>query len=176
MTNPIPGGNYPYTPVGFQHVISYAANVVTSASWASTGGGQATFGTTSTHGVTVGSTFVISGMTPAGYNGTYVAISGTTGSTLVAALTTDPGTATGFGTLEASIAAASHLSPPKGATLMQIAVSSAGIRYRDDGVAPTAAIGYPIASGATFTYSGPLSAIQMIAQTGSPVLDVLYYK
>lgn len=80
---------------------AYAANVITASSWASTGGGQATFTTTTSHGVSVGSDFTISGETPSGYNGTFTAITGTTGSTLVAALTTNPGSSTVQGTLVA---------------------------------------------------------------------------
>jgi len=80
---------------------SWAANVITASSWASTGGGQVTFTTTSAHGVAVGADFTITGEVPAGYNGTYKAITGTTGSTLVAALTTNPGASTTQGTLVA---------------------------------------------------------------------------
>jgi hypothetical protein len=88
------------------YVAAYAANVITAASWASTNGGQVTFTTTTAHGVTVGSYFSVSGMTPAGYNGDFVAVTGTTGSTLVAALATNPGAATTFGTLNAGGGAA----------------------------------------------------------------------
>lgn len=80
---------------------AWAANVITAASWASTGGGQVTFTTTTSHGVAVGADFTISGMVPTGYNGTFKAITGTTGSTLVAALTTNPGASTTQGTLVA---------------------------------------------------------------------------
>jgi hypothetical protein len=80
---------------------AYAANVITGATWASTNGGQVTFTTTSAHGVSVGSDFTISGMVPAGYNGVFTAITGTTGSTLVAALAVNPGIETTYGTLVA---------------------------------------------------------------------------
>lgn len=80
---------------------AWPANVITAASWASTAGGQVTFTTTSGHTVAVGEYFTITGMTPAGYNGEFLAIAGTTGSTLVAALTTNPGASTVQGTLVA---------------------------------------------------------------------------
>lgn len=80
---------------------AYPANVITAASWANTAGGQVTFTTTTPHTVAVGEYFTITGMTPSGYNGTFLAITGTTGSTLVAALTTDPGSSTVQGTLVA---------------------------------------------------------------------------
>lgn len=80
---------------------AFNANVLTAQSWAATGGGQVTFTTTSAHGVQVGSHFTISGSTPAGYNGDYVAITGTTGSTLVAAQPVNPGASSVLGTLVA---------------------------------------------------------------------------
>jgi hypothetical protein len=83
------------------YVAAYPANVITAASWSATSGGEATFTTTTAHGVGVGDYFAISGMTPSGYNGVYQALTGTTGSTLIGALVTNPGTATTFGTLVA---------------------------------------------------------------------------
>lgn len=80
------------------YVAAYPANVITNATWAAD---VVTFTTTTGHGVGVGNVFDITGFTPATYNGTYVAISGTTGSTLVAALVGDPGTDTVQGTLVA---------------------------------------------------------------------------
>jgi hypothetical protein len=80
---------------------AWPANVITASSWASTGGGQATYTTTTAHTVAVGEFFTISGETPAGYNGTFKAITGTTGSTLVAAMAVNPGASTVQGTLVA---------------------------------------------------------------------------
>jgi hypothetical protein len=73
---------------------------LTGASWS---GGDATFTVASAHGVTVGSTFAITGCTPIGYDGIYVAIAGTTGTTLVGALTPDPGTIVTEGQLLAGV-------------------------------------------------------------------------
>lgn len=83
---------------------AFATNALTALSWSNTGGGEISATTTTAHGVTVGSTFVLSGCAPAGYNGTYVAIAGTTGSTLVAALVSNPGMESVLGTLNAGIA------------------------------------------------------------------------
>ena len=58
--------------------------------------------TTTNHGVAVGSWFTIAGCSPAGYNGTFQALAGTTGTTLVYAPLTLPGTNTVLGTLQAS--------------------------------------------------------------------------
>ena len=83
------------------YIAAYPANVITAASWAATSGGQVTFITTTNHGVAVGDYFSISGMTPAGYNGDFVAIAGTATDVLVAALATNPGAETILGTLVA---------------------------------------------------------------------------
>ncbi len=82
----------------------------------------------------------------------------------------------GAGQFGLAVTTGTTLTPPLGATMAQISVETAGVRYRDDGVAPTATVGMPIASGASFQYFGPLSALQFTAQTGAPTLDVLYYK
>jgi hypothetical protein len=88
--------------------VAYPANVITAATWAAgtNSKGQLTFTTTTAHTVAVGEYFMISGMTPAGYNGTFVAITGTTGSTLVgvaqnAGTIANPGASTVQGTLVA---------------------------------------------------------------------------
>ena len=65
--------------------------------------------------------------------------------------------------------------PPARATWAQITVETAGVRWRDDGTAPTASIGMPIAAGGVFTYNGNMGAIQFIAQSGSPVVDISFY-
>jgi len=83
------------------YVAAYPANVITAASWAATGGGQATYTTTTNHGVAVGDVFDITGMTPAGYNGTFTAIAGTATNQLVVAMPVNPGVSTVQGTLAA---------------------------------------------------------------------------
>jgi hypothetical protein len=72
---------------------------------------------------------------------------------------------------------AQGLTVPTGATMMVISVETANIRWRDDGVPPTASVGMPIAAGAApYEYFGTLSAFQIIAQTGSPVVNIAYYR
>jgi hypothetical protein len=80
---------------------AYATNVCTNSTWASTGGGQATFTTTSPHGVAVGSYVTISGAVPAAYNGTWLAITGTASSTIVVNMPVNPGTISTEGSLVA---------------------------------------------------------------------------
>ena len=82
----------------------------------------------------------------------------------------------GAGQYALAVATATSLTPPTGASIAEICVETAGIRYRDDGTAPTALVGLPVAAGTCWAYAGPLSAIQFIAQTGSPTIDVSYYK
>jgi hypothetical protein len=74
-------------------------NPITAQSWASTSGGIVTFTTTSAHGFAPYDYFIIYGATPSGYNGTFQAVSGTTGSTLRARLTADPGASSVLGTM-----------------------------------------------------------------------------
>ena len=78
----------------------WASNALTAASYS---GGIVTATTTTAHGVAVGQYFTISGMTPTGYNGTFLALQGTTGSTLVYAPLTSLGVESVLGTLQASL-------------------------------------------------------------------------
>jgi hypothetical protein len=81
---------------------SWATNVLTAISWSGINGGTVTATTTSAHGVLPGEQFSIAGTSPAGYNGTFIALAGTTAETLVYALATNPGTETALGDLAAS--------------------------------------------------------------------------
>lgn len=90
---------------------------------------------------------------------------------------------TSLGTAVALVTAScSTGSVPAGATIAEICVSTAGVRYRDDGTAPTTTTGIPATPGSTtspncFAYSiKPLSKSQWIAASGSPVMDILFYK
>jgi predicted hotdog family 3-hydroxylacyl-ACP dehydratase len=56
-----------------------------------------------------------------------------------------------------------------------ITCETQAIRWRDDGVNPTATVGYPLAVGAELRYDGNLPAIRFIEQTASAVLNVSYY-
>ena len=49
------------------------------------------------------------------------------------------------------------------------------VRWRDDGVAPTATVGMPLAAGVTLQYDGDLSQIKFIEQTGGAKLNITYY-
>jgi hypothetical protein len=49
------------------------------------------------------------------------------------------------------------------------------VRWRDDGVAPTATVGMPLATGVTLQYDGDLTKIQFIEQTASAKINISYY-
>ena len=54
------------------------------------------------------------------------------------------------------------------------------VRWRDDGTAPTSALGELLNMGTTaqqpFIYSGDLTAIKFIKAAGSPILNIAYYR
>jgi hypothetical protein len=89
-----------------------------TASQTPTGTTNITFTTVATHGISVGQTVVLSGVTPSGYNGTWIAQSGTTGSTLVLNIGSNPGTITVVGTITAS--AQSSITPASYTTVGQV--------------------------------------------------------
>lgn len=59
--------------------------------------------------------------------------------------------------------------------LIQPAAATAAIRWRDDGVAPTATVGYPLAAGAELRYTGPTGKLQVIGQAAGAILNVMAY-
>jgi hypothetical protein len=82
-----------------------------------------------------------------------------------------------------SLSAATALTVPKrdatgligSPKLAIITVETQAVRWRDDGVAPTASVGMPLAAGATLQYDGDLSRIQFIEQTASAKINISYY-
>ncbi|HEY2678639.1 MAG TPA: hypothetical protein VGI65_16830, partial [Steroidobacteraceae bacterium] len=64
-------------------MLGTAASVgITTATWAA---GQATYTTAAPHGFAVGASVTVSGVSPAGFNGTFTTLTGTTASTLIVA-------------------------------------------------------------------------------------------
>jgi hypothetical protein len=74
-----------------------------------------------------------------------------------------------------NLAAAVSLTVPRGATLARIQTQAQAVRWRDDQVDPTAAIGMPLAVGVDLLYDGDLQNIRFIQQAASAVLNVSYY-
>ena len=60
-------------------------------------------------------------------------------------------------------------------TIALIVAETQGVRWRDDGTAPTASIGMPLATGVLLQYDGDLSKIRFIEQTASAKLNISYY-
>ena len=56
-----------------------------------------------------------------------------------------------------------------------ITAETQGVRWRDDGVDPTASVGMPLAAGVTLQYDGDLNKIKFIEQTASAKLNISYY-
>jgi len=70
---------------------------------------------------------------------------------------------------------------PAGATWAMICNEGSAARWRDDGVAVTANVGMPLAAGLAsapvcFNYFATFSTLQWIAQSGSSLLDISFYK
>lgn len=75
-----------------------------------------------------------------------------------------------------SPAASTALTVPDNSKMAVISVETQAVRYRDDGTAPTAAIGMPLAAGVSqFEYVGDLSAIRFIQAIAGAVINVSYY-
>jgi hypothetical protein len=60
-------------------------------------------------------------------------------------------------------------------TVAIIRCETQAVRWRDDGTAPTASVGMPLAVGDTLVYDGDLKKIQFIEQTASAKLNVSLY-
>lgn len=60
-------------------------------------------------------------------------------------------------------------------TFALIIAETQDVRWRDDGTAPTASVGMPLAKGTMLQYDGDLANIKFIEQTGSAKLNVSYY-
>ena len=75
----------------------------------------------------------------------------------------------------ANTGTAGGLTVPTGCSGALIAVSGNAVRVRFDGTAPTASVGFPIAAGDTLQLSGNVRTLQLISQTGTATVDVLFY-
>ena len=119
-------------PTHFKLTKPFLANVFSGASFST---GHVTATTTTPHGITVGSTFVSSGNTPSGYNGTFVATAGTTASTLIWA-SSDPGSNSVLGQVNAGF---SYFD----ASSLSAYVADSGIVSPDDRNITATIIDYP---------------------------------
>jgi hypothetical protein len=74
-----------------------------------------------------------------------------------------------------SISASTGLTVPAGADLVVLSIEAQGVRYRDDGTAPTAAIGMLLPSGSVFEYTGNIGALRFIQATAGAIVNAAYY-
>jgi len=65
---------------------------------------------------------------------------------------------------------------PSGTTHLLITCAAQAIRWRDDGTAPTAAIGYPLAIGTELVYAGSaMGQLRLISQAAGAVVNIVAY-
>jgi hypothetical protein len=65
---------------------------------------------------------------------------------------------------------------PTGTYLLLIQPQGQAVRWRDDGIAPTATVGYPLAVGSELRYTaGALNALKVISQVAGALINVVAY-
>jgi len=74
-----------------------------------------------------------------------------------------------------SLSSSTALTVPAGATMALIVPETQNVRWRDDGVAPTASVGMLVVANSSMSYDGDLKAIRFIAATSGAILNVSYY-
>lgn len=75
----------------------------------------------------------------------------------------------------ADVSASTVLTVPAGAILALIQPESQAVRWRDDGTAPTATVGYPLPVGGELEATGQLDRFKFIEQVSGAKLNVVYY-
>ncbi|MBR8228111.1 hypothetical protein KDX05_07270 [Burkholderia vietnamiensis] len=75
-----------------------------------------------------------------------------------------------------NLTTATSLMVPTGARIAAIQAEAGTLRYRDDGVAPTATVGMVVGASGSVNYTGSLAAVQLIAATAGAIANVSYYK
>ena len=68
----------------------------------------------------------------------------------------------------------SQVTIPQGADWALI-IPSAAIRWRDDGTAPTAAVGMPLAAGGSLEFDSDSRKMKLISQAGNADINVAFY-
>lgn len=71
--------------------------------------------------------------------------------------------------------AAKGLTPPDGAIYAMIQPEGASVRWRDDGVAPTATIGMRLPIGSELHYDGNMASLRVIQEGSGAKLNISYY-
>lgn len=77
----------------------------------------------------------------------------------------------------ASIVAAAGLGTIPDNTLVAFIQAEGGdVKWTDDGTTPTSTVGKRLYDGQELQYSGPLKSLKIISVSGTPQLNVSYYK
>lgn len=77
--------------------------------------------------------------------------------------------------LSVTASAVSTLTVPAGAYIAHIQAYNGNLRYQDDETSPTTSTGMCIFSGGDKWYDGDLDAIELISESGTVEVNVLYY-
>jgi hypothetical protein len=81
-----------------------------------------------------------------------------------------------LGYTQITCATSTGLTIPAGTSLILIQPQTQAVRWRDDGGAPTATVGYPLAAGSELRYTAKgMAALRFIEQTASALLNVTFY-
>lgn len=75
-----------------------------------------------------------------------------------------------------SLSSVATLAIPQGATTAVIVVETSAVRWRDDGISPTANVGMLLTAGSTMFYKGNLATISFIQVSTGAVVNVSYYR
>lgn len=97
----------------------------------------------------------------------------------VSAAATPPYAATQTGYQQiVGMAASTALTVPATSTYCVVQCETQAVRWRDDGTAPTATVGMPLATGVQIVFGGAaeIAAVRFIQQTATATLNISYYK
>lgn len=64
---------------------------------------------------------------------------------------------------------------PDGSRLVLVKIEGAAVRYRDDGIAPTAQVGMPLADGEAMTYDATMQSLQLIGVEAGAICNLAFY-
>jgi len=74
------------------------------------------------------------------------------------------------------LAAATALTVPAGCGYAMVTPEDQSVRWRDDGVDPTATVGYPLAAGSELQYSASsFATLRFIQTAATATLNIIYY-
>lgn len=75
-----------------------------------------------------------------------------------------------------TLTGATALTVPDGTSIALIVATTQAVRWRDDGVDPSATVGMPLSVDKDLVYgAGQLSRLRFIEQTAGAVLNISYY-